>query len=131
MAEKVFCPDIGHLKGKSTRHKPIPIVDNKIEIPDELLEVQKDVTLAMDGLTINGLKFLSTISLNIYFRTMHYMPDTTAANYQKMVDEIYRVYQRGGFIIKSIRCDNGFHTAMDNIAHQAQPPITMNYTNPQ
>ena len=53
-----------------------------IEIPDDLLELQKDVTIAIDGLTINGLKFLSTIYLHINFRTMNYMPNTSAGYYK-------------------------------------------------
>ena len=40
LAIKAFGPDVAGIKGKTTRHKPIPVIDNKIEIPEELLEVQ-------------------------------------------------------------------------------------------
>ena len=78
----IYGPYIGQLKAQMTRRRPSPVVDTSIDIPDRLNEVQKDVTIEMDGLTINGLMFLSTISLHIYFSTMHYMPNTTAENYQ-------------------------------------------------
>ena len=71
LAEKVYGPDLGNIKGKSTRNKPAPITSDLIEIPDELLRVQEDVTLSMDGLTVNGLNFLTAISHNIYYISIH------------------------------------------------------------
>jgi hypothetical protein len=61
LAEHIFGPDVGTVKGKMTRRKPLPIIDEHIEIPEELISVQEDITLAIDGITINSLKFLSTI----------------------------------------------------------------------
>ena len=81
-ATNIYGPYIGKLKAHTTRRRPNPVVDKSIDIPDELLEVQKYVTIVMDRLTINGLKFFSSISLHIYFRTIHYMTNTTAVYYQ-------------------------------------------------
>ena len=75
-ATNIYGPDIGQLNAQTTRRRPNPVVDKSIEIPYELLEVQNDVTRAMDGLAINGIKCLTTISLHIYFRTMNYIPNT-------------------------------------------------------
>ena len=80
-ATKIYGQDIGQLKSQTTRRRPNHVVDTSIDIPDELLEVKKYGTGTMDGLTINGLKFLSAISLHIYFGTIHYMPNTTAGYY--------------------------------------------------
>ena len=83
LAEKTYGKDVGSLKGKTTRRRPPLAIRQTIEIPDELIEVQRDVTLSIDGLEINSVKFLSTISHNIYYRTVQYLPNNTAQQYCK------------------------------------------------
>ena len=85
-----------------TRRRTNPVVDTSIDIQYGLLEVQKDVTIAMDELEINSLQFLSTISLHIYFRTMNYMPNTTVGYYQWALNNLNSVYKRGGFNLNKI-----------------------------
>ena len=125
-ATTIYGLDIGQLKARTTRRRPNPVVDANIDIPDELLEVQKYVTIAMNGFTINGLKFLSTISLHIYFRTMHYMLNTTTGYYQRALNELNSVYKKGGFDLNKIRCDNEFQAVLDPIVATYDPPITVN-----
>ena len=108
LATKVFGPDIGSIKVKTTRRKPTPVVSNIIEIPDELLELQKDLTLSLDGMTINSLKFLTTISHDLMYRTAQYVQRNNAMNYESCMDEIMAVYNRGLFTITEIHCDNEF-----------------------
>ena len=69
LATKVFGPDIGSIKDKTTRRKSTPVVSNIVEIPDNLLELQKDLILSLDGMTINSLKKLTTISHDLMYRT--------------------------------------------------------------
>jgi hypothetical protein len=127
LAAHIFGPDVGTVKGKTTRRKPLPIIDEHIKIPEELISVQEDITLAIDGNTINSLKFLSIISRNIYYRTVHYMPTTEAKNYQTNIMDVCGVYRRGGFQVTDILCYNEFHAALDPIAASPNPPITMHY----
>jgi hypothetical protein len=61
LAAKTFGADVSNIKGKTTRRRPTPVTSNIIEVPDELLELQKDVVISIDGLTVNSLKFLTTI----------------------------------------------------------------------
>jgi hypothetical protein len=55
IAKQIFGSDIGSLKGKTTRQKPIPVVDNYIAIPEELYAKQQDIVLCIDGIKVNGM----------------------------------------------------------------------------
>jgi hypothetical protein len=43
LAEKIFGPDLGTIKGKSTRHASEPVMEDLIEIPPELKAQHKDL----------------------------------------------------------------------------------------
>ena len=95
LAEKAFGPDVGAIKGKTTRSKPNVAESNVIEIPPELIAIHEEVTLSIDGLSVNALKFLTTISHEIAYRTGQYIKDARAEDYEKCMDEVYNVYRRG------------------------------------
>jgi hypothetical protein len=67
IAEQVFRTLISSLKGKTTRKTPSPIVNNYIKIPEKLYTKQENIVLCINGIKVNGLTFLTTISKNIYY----------------------------------------------------------------
>jgi hypothetical protein len=109
----------------------MPVTSNIVEIPDELLEVQQDLTLSMDGLTVNSLKFLSTISHDLYYRTAQYVARPVASIYEECMDELLALYKRGGFTISAIHCNNKFRKVMNPLSARQDPPITINYAGAQ
>ncbi len=128
-AEKIFGPDIGGLKGKTTRRTPVPVVDDQIEIPRELITAQKEVTLSMDGMKVNGLYFLTTISHNLYYRTAQWVPNQTSEAYHDTLLQVLRVYTLAGFKVTTIHCDNEFQPLLNTLATEYQ--IHLNFANPQ
>ena len=106
IAEKIFGQDVGSLKGKSTRTKPAPPVQNYIEIPPELLKAQENVTLCIDGMWVNGLQFLTTVSNNIKYRTATYLPNKKMETYKLQLKDIAKLHNKGGFVISNIKADN-------------------------
>jgi hypothetical protein len=52
LARKAYGPDISGIKGKSMRGKPTTVVDNTVGIPEELLEIQQDLKVSMDDMTV-------------------------------------------------------------------------------
>ena len=97
IAQKIFGEDVGALKGKSTRSKHIPVVKDTIEIPRELVDAQQAVVLCIDGLSVNGLSFLTTISRNLYYRTAQYVKQPTVTCYREALQHVFRIYRQGGF----------------------------------
>ena len=45
LAEKVYSPNAGSLKGKSARSKPVPVTDDIVEILDELININEELIL--------------------------------------------------------------------------------------
>ena len=127
LATKAYGKDIGTIKAKTTRSRPAPVTSNLVEIPDELLEVQKDIILSIDGMTVNSLKFLTTISHELYYQTAQYVPTNVASEYVKCMDELMTIYKKGQFTITGVHCDNEFHKLMDSYAGKQNPPIDVNY----
>jgi hypothetical protein len=128
-AEGIFGPDIGDLKGKTTRRKPAPVVDDHVAIPRELIAAQYAVTLCLDGMRINSVPFLTTISKNIMYRTAQWVAHQTVEVYRKRISEVIRLYHTGGLRVTDIRCDNEFRPLVDPLGNEFN--IRMNYANPQ
>ena len=109
LAEKVYGPDVGAIKGKSTRVKPTPVTSEIIEIPDELLKLQEEITLSMDGLQVNTVKFLTTISHNIYYRTAQALSaNPKHKDYIYKLHKIELLYRKAGFRFSKIHADLEF-----------------------
>ncbi|KAG7373397.1 hypothetical protein IV203_034121 [Nitzschia inconspicua] len=130
LAERIFGQDISALKGKTTRPKPVHVVEDYIAIPPELIESQQQITLCIDAMKVNGLWFLTTISRNIYYRTAQYIENQTAAVYLEAMTDILRIYNLAGFRVTRIHCDNAFRSVMEEIENNFEG-IHVNFANAQ
>ena len=72
---KIYGPDVNAQKGKTTRTKPNVAVNDYIEIPKEIVEAHQGIELCADALCIDGVTFLTTISKNLKFITIRYVPN--------------------------------------------------------
>jgi hypothetical protein len=66
-AQAIFGRDIGSLKGKTTRRTLAGIRANIINIPKEIMEQYRSITLCIDIMFVNKIPFFMSISRNIRF----------------------------------------------------------------
>ena len=68
LAKKVHSPNAQSLKGKFMQPKPTPVPHCIMEILDELINITKESKSSADGLSVNGLNFLTTIADTLFCR---------------------------------------------------------------
>jgi hypothetical protein len=129
LALQIFGEDIGSLKGKTTSRKPLPVACDYIEIPSELILKQKDIVLCIDRIKVNGLTFLTTVSRNICYRTAQFVIDKSVSSYRAVLHEVFKIYNKAGFYLREIRCDNKFKPLQGIL--QETYGISVNFANPQ
>jgi hypothetical protein len=126
LAEKIFGPDIGKLKGKTTRKAPPRVKEDLVEVPPELKEKHQDLTFCMDILYINGMPMLTGIDRSIRFRSLVPLDNRTADELYEGLDLIFRHYNNAGYNITTILCDQEFKPIMDLVNDELG--VAMNYT---
>jgi hypothetical protein len=73
-SDKILGPDIASLKGKTVRNTPAPVLTDYMKIPQAIIDLDKDVTLAADVMFVFGLGFLVSASRKLKFTTIEHAP---------------------------------------------------------
>ena len=123
---KIFGPDIGALKGKTIRSKPIHVKKDLIEIPKELIEQHNNLTICMDVMFVNGLPMFTCIDRTIKFRGLVPLEDRTSESFYTAIDKVLCHINNAGFLVSQIHCDGEFKSLMDEIKDELN--VDMNYT---
>ena len=107
-AEYIFGPDVGSLKGKTTRRSP-PIVDSPVMgIPADVMKRYQKVTICVDIMYVNKVAMLVSVSRKIKFGTIETIPNNKSAVLLTGVKGIVQVYQRRGFHVEAALMDGEF-----------------------
>ena len=108
IANKVFGPDVGALKGKTTQRGP-PIVDSPVSVDTtSILEHYGEITLCVDLMYVNKVPLLVTLSCNIKFGTMEAVADQKEATLLKCIKGVITLYRKAGFRVTIALMDGEF-----------------------
>lgn len=97
-ADDIFGPDVGALKGKTTRRTTAHVSSDRNPVPTEILQAHQHVTLAIDIMFINQLPFLVTLS-----RALRFIPTIKS----KLLSVLH-LYAQRGFKVHTILADGEF-----------------------
>ena len=64
------------------------------------------------------MPFLTTISRNIMFRTIEWMPGKTVDDFHKVIDNVMRGCNGSGFTIRHVHADLEYKAVMDEVKTQ-------------
>jgi len=115
-AEEILGPNLGSLKGKMTRTKPLKVTINTYnELPKGMLDKHGNVTLAVDIMYINGIPFVMTTSRAIHFGTAELIKNEKISTIMIAIKQVIEAYEARGFQICYILADGQFEHARKHI----------------
>ena len=93
-AEDIFGANIGALQGKTVRKKSMRVVTTIHELPMEIIEHHRSVTLKADIVYINEIPFVITTSKSIHFHTAELIKNEKSATIATSIKQVIQLYCR-------------------------------------
>jgi hypothetical protein len=96
-AEKIFGANMWSLRGKSTRHKSTPVLEDAIEIPEELILQNRYIDLCIDIMYVKKFGFMTMIDRAIGFRSALPIENRTHEEYYHVLDiQVTKIHKSQG-----------------------------------
>jgi hypothetical protein len=105
---KIWGKNIAALKGKTTRHKTIPVSRDYVKFSLELMKLHKELFQRTDIFFVNKNPFFLTLSRKITFKSVNHLADHAAPQIFKAFKEIYQYYLQRGLHITVVHADGEF-----------------------
>jgi hypothetical protein len=125
IAEDIFGPDVGSLKGKTMRSMPNKVRPGLVDIPANLLSQYCDVTICADIMFVNKIPFLVTISRSIKFGTAEMLANRQAKTLSTAMKNAIRLYKGHGFNVPFVIIEGEFEEIRGDLADEG---VTLNTT---
>ena len=116
MAEAIFGPDLGSLKGKTVRRAPTPVTVPANDLPADIMAQYQNVTLCGDIMFVNKIPFFVTISRHIHFSTVEMIANKEMSTLLTSIKAVTALYQQRGFKITELLMDGEFKSLHTDLA---------------
>jgi hypothetical protein len=114
-ANKIFGPNVASIKGKTVRITQEPVLTSHVKIPQDILDLNKEITITADVMFVDGLGFMVTNSRGVKFTTSEYVPTRSKANLTNSLKKVFEIYTHRGFTIQTALMDREFECLRDNL----------------
>ena len=116
IAEEIFGPDVGSLKGKTVRRGGERVNTHLVDIPATVMSHYKNVTLAGDIMFVNKIPFFITISRHLRFGTAENISNQNMKTLLASVKQVKSTYMKRGFILTHVLMDGQFEPLRADLA---------------
>jgi hypothetical protein len=114
-ANNIVGPNVASMKGKTVRFTQETVLTECVEVPKEILDLNKDFTITVGVVFVDGLGFMITSSQKIKFTTTEYVAERSKVNLINSFKNIYAIYNQHGFNITTSLMDREFECLRDDI----------------
>jgi hypothetical protein len=97
------------------RNKPAPVLTDYVEIPQTIIDLNKDVTLAADVMFVCGLGFMVSTSRKLKFTIIEHVPRRTKPILFKSLNKVFNIYNSRGFKVVTALMDREFEPLRSQI----------------
>ena len=113
----IYGPPIPPIKGRTRYQEAQRISDahDIIQIPKQMYDNLKHVTLCVDFYFVNGVEVFHSISRKIGYRTVSFPINRTKSTMLSEINDIFKIYNSRGFKIIEVHADNEFEKISKDI----------------
>jgi hypothetical protein len=97
------------------RQQLAPVLTDYVEIPQAIIDLNKDVTLAADVMFVCGLGFMVSTSRKLKFTTIEHVPHRTKPMLVKSLNKVFNIYNSRGFKVVTALMDREFEPLWSQI----------------
>jgi hypothetical protein len=123
MAEDIFGPGLGSLKGKTVRSAAAAVNVQLVNIPANIMTHYRHLALGGDIMFVNKIPFFMSISRHICFGTGEMLQNQKSATILADIKQIKSIYMKRGFKLDHMLMDGQFEPLRAELADLS---ITLN-----